>query len=63
MNQDELRRDVRIAAAIYKDIFIKDYADYLGVNTNSFYNWLNGYYNLSYGKYIKLKGVIDDLLH
>ena len=60
--QDRLRKQVRLVKAEYDDIYYKDFAEYLDINIHSFYNWLNGYYELSANKETKLKEVIIDLL-
>lgn len=61
--QKKLRDQVKIVKALYGDIFTyKDLADYLNININSFYNWLNGYYNLGKEKEEKLQVLINDIL-
>lgn len=60
--QNTLRKQVRLVKAEYDDIYYKDFAEYLDINIHSFYNWLNGYYELSANKETKLKEVIIDLL-
>lgn len=61
--QKKLRDQVKIVKALYGDIFTyKDFADYLNININSFYNWLNGYYNLGKEKEEKLQVLINDIL-
>lgn len=44
------------------DIYYKDFAEYLCVSQNSFYNWLKGYYNLSNRKLNKLNEIVIDLI-
>ena len=61
-NQQTLRTQVKLVKAQYDDIFYKDFASFLGMNENSFYNWLNGYYKLSSEKVRKLRDVLVDLL-
>ena len=61
-DQERLRIRVKLAKVYNQDIYYKDFADYIDISINSFYNWLNGYYNLGSDKYKKLKSVIDDLL-
>ena len=34
-------------------------SEYLEIHRNSFYNWLNGYYNLSQEKQMRLLEIID----
>lgn len=61
--QENLRDQVKIVKALYNDIYTyKDLADYLNININSFYNWLNGYYNLGKEKEEKLQVLINDIL-
>lgn len=61
MKQDILRNQVKIAKAT-EDIKYKDLADYLEIHVNSFYNWLKGYYDLSYEKAKSLESLITDML-
>ena len=60
--QDRLRKQVRLVKAEYDDIYYKNFAEYLDINEHSFYNWLNGYYDLSADKERKLEEIIIDLL-
>jgi hypothetical protein len=62
MKQEELRKLVKIAKACNDDIYYKDFADYLGITIHSFYNWLKGYYDLSYKKLKELEEVVIDLI-
>ena len=62
MAQDELRKQVRIAKACNDDIYYKDFAAYLDITENSFYNWLNREYDLSRSKAKKLESVVVDLI-
>ena len=61
MKQDILRNQVKIVKAT-EDIMYKDLAEYLEIHTNSFYNWLKGYYDLSYEKAKSLESLITDML-
>ena len=61
MKQEEIRKLVKLAKAKNDDIYFKDFADYLEITQNSFYNWLNGYYTLSDDKIKKLLEVVIDL--
>lgn len=61
MQQEFLRKQVKIAKALNDDIFYKDFADYLEITEHSFYNWLKGYYNLSSKKEQKLRDIVIDL--
>lgn len=60
--QEVLRKQVKRVKAEYDDIYYKNFAEFLGINEHSFYNWLNGYYKLSADKADKLHDVIIDLL-
>lgn len=62
MEQDILRRQVKIAKATNDDIYYKDFASYLNMTEHAFYNWLNGYYNLSRANVLKLRDVVIDLI-
>ena len=60
--QENLRRQVKIAKAMNEDIYYKDFAEYLDITEHSFYNWLKGYYELSSSKAHKLRDVVSDLI-
>ena len=62
MKQEELRKLVKIAKACNDDIYYKHFADYLEITEHSFYNWLKGYYDLSYKKLKELEEVVIDLI-
>ena len=59
--QEKIRKLVKIAKALNDDIYYKDFADYIDVSEHGFYNWLNGYYNLSKSKLDKLEDVVVEL--
>lgn len=59
--QEKLRRRVKVIKALNDDIYYKDFAEYLDMDINSFYNWLHNYYRLGESKYKKLKNLIDDM--
>ena len=61
MEQDEVRKMVKLAKALNDDVYYRDFADYLNINSHSFYNWLKGYYKLSSDKLYKLRDVVVDL--
>ena len=44
------------------DIYYKDFAESLKITEHSFYNWLNGYYKLSYSKTQQLLEIVYDLV-
>lgn len=62
MEQDFLRKQVKLAKALNDDIFYKDFAEYLEITEHSFYNWIKGYYELSRQKARKLYNIIVDLI-
>lgn len=61
MEQEEVRKMVKLAKAKNDDIYYKHFAEYLEMTEHGFYNWLNRYYNLSNEKLSKLKDVVIDL--
>lgn len=60
--QEKYRKQVKMAKALNDDIYYKDFAEYLEISENSFYNWLNGYYNLSEENIRKLNDIVVDLI-
>lgn len=61
MNDKELRKQVKILKAIGQIDRYAEMADYIDISVHSFYNWLNGYYNLSGAKKNILYDIICDL--
>ena len=59
--QDELRKQTRIAKAYNEDITFKDFAEAIDIDINSFYNWLNGAYDLSRLKARYLEDIVINL--
>lgn len=57
---NELRHKVK-ELKVYQGITYKEIAEYLEISRNSFYNWLNGYYELSNKKEQYLKEIISIL--
>lgn len=57
----DVRKMVKLAKAKNDDIYYKDFAEYLGITDHSFYNWLNGYYELSEDKIEKLLDIVIEL--
>lgn len=62
MDQDFLRKQVKLAKVCNDDIFYKDFAKYLEIKEHSFYNWLNGEYKLKNDKAKKLYEIVIDLI-
>lgn len=60
--QDYLRKQVKLAKALNSDWNYKAMAEVIDISQYAFYNWLNGYYELSKSKEICLIGLIDDLM-
>lgn len=61
-NQEYLRERVKLAKVYNDEWNYKQMAEVIEITDHAFYNWLNGYYNLSYQKEIELSSLIDDLL-
>lgn len=61
MKQDYLRKEVKLAKALNDDIFYKDFAESIDIAEHSFYNWLNGEYELSYQKERYLHDIVYEL--
>lgn len=55
--QDNLRKQTKMLKAL-QNITYTEIAEHLEINRNSFYNWLNGYYNLSADKEKRLLEII-----
>lgn len=55
--QDNLRKKTKMLKAL-QNITYTELAEHLEINRNSFYNWLNGYYNLSADKEKRLLEII-----
>lgn len=61
MNDNELRKQVRILKAIGQIDNMSEIAEMLDINVHSFYNWLNGYYNFGNIKKTLLTNIVNDL--
>ena len=59
--QQNLRKKAKLAK-IESDFSYKQMAQIIGYNAHAFYNFLNGYYNLSEQKARQLQSLLDDLL-
>ena len=62
MRQDNLREQCRLVKAYYDDIDFKDIAGVIDISARGFYNWLNGFYNLSYSKEKELADWLSGML-
>ena len=60
MNQDALRKQVRLLKAV-SNISYKELSGYVGIKVSSMYNWLKGQYELSFKKYKQLEEIISIL--
>ena len=57
--KDDLRKAVRVYKVENKKSY-KEIAEELNINKNSFYNWLNGYYDLSEEKVLVLRTILNN---
>lgn len=62
IDQDILRKEVKLAKACNDWLYYKDLADTLELHEHSFYNWLNQEYKLSEAKARKLEDIVIDLI-
>ena len=62
MNQNELRKQVKLAKVMNEEYTYKDFAEAIDLTEGSFYNWLNGAYNLSQAKYSYLQDIVINLI-
>ena len=60
--QDDLRQQVKLAKALNDDWSFKAMSEVIQISPNAFYNWLNGWQQLSYKKANQLKSLVNDLL-
>ena len=60
--QDFLRVQVKLAKVYNDDWSYKDFAEVIDITAHSFYNWLNGYYELSDRRERKLRELLSDLM-
>lgn len=59
--QDNLRQQVKLAKALNDEWSYKAMSEVIQISSNAFYNWLNGYYDLSYNKERKLSDLVSNL--
>ena len=57
-----MRNLIRIAKALDKDITYKELANVIEITPGAFYNYINGYYELSYTKKKILKQYLEDII-
>lgn len=60
---EDLRVKTKIAKALAPEYTYKDFSGVLDINYQSFLNWLNGQFELSYTKARKLNNFINDLIY
>lgn len=60
--QEILRKQVRLAKACNEWLYYKDLAETLDIHEHSFYNWLNGEYELSNRKADILQDIVINLI-
>ena len=61
MKQNELLRQQTRLLKAKQGIKFAELAEYLEIKTNSFYSWLNGYYDLGADKQKQLQSIISNL--
>ena len=61
-NQDYLREQVKLAKVYNDEWSYKQMAEVIQITDHSFYNWLNGFYDLSDHKEAELQDLIENLL-
>ena len=61
MTDKELRKQIRILKAIGQIDSIGEVAEMIDISVGSFYNWINGYYNLGQNKKRLLTDIVNDL--
>lgn len=60
--QDYLRKQVKLAKEMNSDWKYYQFAEVINITPASFYNWLKGYYELSYQKQNELLYLVSNLL-
>lgn len=60
--QDKLRKQVKMAKALNDDWSYKAMSEVIDISAHAFYNWLNGFYDLSNTKERQLMDLLDDLV-
>lgn len=59
--QDNLRQQVKLAKALNDEWSYKAMSEVIQISSTAFYNWLNGYYDLSYNKERELSDLVSNL--
>ena len=60
--RDKLRENVKLCKAYNSDWSYKQMAEVIEITPHAFYNWLHGYYELSFQKEKKLQELLSDLM-
>ena len=60
--QDYLRKRTKVAKALNDDWSYKAMSEVIDITPHAFYNWLNGFYELSNNKRIALENLLADLM-
>ena len=59
---DKLREQVKLCKVYNADWSYKQIAEVIEITPHAFYNWLNGYYELSDRRERKLRELLSDLM-
>ena len=59
---DKLREQVNLCKVYNSDWSYKQIAEVIEITPHAFYNWLNGYYELSQRKERRLRELLSDLM-
>ena len=59
---DKLREQVKLCKVYNSDWSYKRIAEVIEITPHAFYNWLNGYYELSQRKERRLRELLSDLM-
>lgn len=59
---EKLREQVKLCKVYNPEWNYKLIAEVIEITPNAFYNWLNGYYEMSYKKEKELKQLLTDLM-
>lgn len=59
---DKLREEVKLCKVYNPDWSFKQIAEVIEITPNAFYNWLHGYYDLSYKTENKLRELLSNLM-
>ena len=57
---DFLRKECKYLK-LFQNVYYKEMAEYLEIRPDSFYNWLNGYYNFGEDRQKQLQAIIETI--